>query len=206
MRNKYIKFIVIIYLTILSVGAIFYYFIPKDKFIQIESPKNIIESEEWNKTILENPASLTSMKRDGKQNIESYVFNYEGRELEIVSSNLKGEISIDRKSTNDNKIEVYRYKTPTTFEGVDISDKIKAEKIELIGNKIDFVYEKQEYSYTAFPKDFTITQFYKEKDDKSYYKAEEKHIMYSARGNSILYIKIPKDLVILNHNQIKNIK
>jgi len=200
MKNKYINFIAIIYLAVLIVGTIIYYIIPKDGFMEAISSKKIIASEERYRTIIENPAALPDMKKDGETDIESYIFNYEGRDLEIAKVNTKGQIFFGRKSTNDNKIEVYRYKAPTTFQGVDITDKIKEPKIELVNNKLDFVYEKQEYSYMEFPKDVTITQFCKGENDKldNKYDGRIDPINYSGRGNSIIYIKIPKDLNILN--------
>ena len=199
MKNKYIKLIVSIYLALLVIGTIVYYFIPKDKLMETHIAVGGIEAEKKLIAAYENITEIPKMKSEGDRNIESYSFNYEGNTLRIMNEDNQGKIFVDKKSTSDNKIEVYVYKASCSLSGIDITDKIKGPSVYMVNNYLNIEYEKQEYKYTIFPKDFTITQFYQKYD----YKKDSER---TGGGSSIIYVKIPKDLVILHDEEIKYVE
>jgi len=199
MRNKYIKLIVSIYLALLVIGTIVYYFIPKEKLIEAQAAISSRETQKRFIAVFDNITALPKMKLEGDRNIESYTFNYEGNALRIMNENNKKQIFVDKKSISDNKVEVYVYKASSALGGIDITDKIKGPSIEMINNYLNIEYEKKEYKYTVFPKDITITQFYERDKSKMY-------SQYSGGGTCIIYIKVPKDLVILHDEEIKYVE
>ena len=202
MKNKHIKFIIIIYFVVLTVGTISYYIMPKDNFVKNKSLREVEEAETRRRTIAENIDLLPTKKSDVNYNIQSYDFNYEDKNLEIVRGTVRAQIFIGRKNINDNKIEVYSYKVPKYFHGVEYSDRIKVPKIEIINSKLNIEGEKQkylEYAYVEFPKDFTTTQFY---GKKPYNSSSE----FSGMETSMVYVIIPKDLVILNDENFIYVK
>jgi len=202
MKNKHIKLIIIIYLVALTVSTLFYYIIPKNNFVKGQSLKEVEEVKKRGRIIAENIDLLPSKKSDPNYDIQSYEFKYEDKNLEIVKETVRAQIFIGRKNTNDNKIEVYSCKAPTFFHGVEYSDKIKEPKIEMINSILNIKDEKQKYSeyvYVEFPKDFTTTQFYGKETYNSY-------SGFGGMGCSMVYVKIPKDLVILNDEKFIYIK
>lgn len=113
---------------------------------------------------------------------------YEEKDLEIDFAKEYEQVFIDRKISNDNKIEVYWYSGPMIVNGINFENVLKAPNIKLLNNKLSIEYKKQKYIFTQFSKDPVINQFYEKKDGES---------NIGGFGSCILYIKIPKELKVL---------
>jgi hypothetical protein len=189
MKNKYIKLIVMVYISINILGVIFYSTIPKGDFVQ---SKSSVESKQFEKDeIMRNPQVLALKSSEEKYNTKNYDFDYEGKDLEINFTKENHQISVDRKTSDDNKIEVYWYPGSITLNGIDFTNMLKEPNIKLIRSKLNIDCEKQTYSLTQFSKDIVINQFYEKKDNEG----------ANSFGSGIIYIRIPKTLKILGDEE-----
>jgi hypothetical protein len=191
MKVKHIKLIVIAYITINIVGLIFYYTIPKGNFAKAKARVDIEQLNNMNTEIMNNPQVLAHKILEGKYNIKNYNFNYEGKKLQLTFEKHNDVIFVDRKTSDDNKIEVYWYCGPITVNGIDFTNVIKEPNIKLLRSKLNVEYEKQIFSFTRFLKDQVISQFYEKKEDES----------IRGLGSGIIYIKVPKNLKILGDDE-----
>jgi hypothetical protein len=198
MKNKYIKLIVIIYIAIQTLGAIVYYAMPMEGFVQGKAGDGFRESQSREEEIWNNPQVIGQKSLEDKYNIKNYNFNYEGKDLEITFAKEHEQILIDRKTSDDNKIEVYWYSGAMYVNNIDLAYVLEGPNIQLDNNKLTIEYEKQKYSYTQFSKDIVINQFFNNKDD------ENKSVV-GGFGSSILYIRIPKSLQVLGDEGYKYI-
>jgi hypothetical protein len=194
MRNKYIKLIVIAYISFNILSVIFYCTIPNENFVQSKSSLALNQFENMKNEIMNNPQLLTVRISDDKYNIKNYDFDYEGKNLEISIAKGGHNIFINRKAADDNKIEVYWYPGPIAVNGIDFTSVLKDPNIKLSKSKLDIKYEKQKYSFTQFSKDITINQFYDKKDNESNNRG-------TSFGSSMLYIRIPKNLQISGNDE-----
>jgi len=196
MRNKYIRLIVIAYISFNILSVIFYCTIPNENFVQSKSSVASNQFENMQNEIKNNPQLLTLRISDDKYNFKNYTFDYEGKDLEISIAKDDHQIFINRKATDDNKIEVYWYPGPIEVNGIDFTSVLKEPNIKLNQSKLNINYEKQKYSFTQFSKDITINQFYEKKDN-------EINNGSTGFGSSLLYIRIPKNLKILENEDFQ---
>jgi len=196
MRNKYIRPIVMAYISFYILSVIFYYTIPNENFVQSKPSVASNQFENMQNVIMKNPQLLSLKISDDKYSIKNYNFNYEGKDLEISIANDEHQIFINRKATDDNKIEVYWYPGPIDVNGIDFTSVLKEPIINLNKSKLNIKYEKQEYSFKQFSKDITINQFYEKKDNKI-------NNGSMGFGSSMLYIRIPKNLKILGNQDFQ---
>jgi hypothetical protein len=189
MKNKYLKLIVIAYIAINILGVIVYYTMPKGSFVQV---KVGVDSKQFENSheLLNNPQVLADKSLADKYNIKNYNFNYKGKDLEITFAKEQQLVFIDRKTSDDNKIEVYWYSGPIIVDGIDFSNILKEPNIKMVNNKLNIENEKQKYKFTQFSKDLVIDQFYEKKDNES-------NNGVSGSGSGILYMKIPKNLKVV---------
>lgn len=202
MRVKNIKFIVMLYSLILTAGLVFYYLIPKENFVKALTLEQLQEIENDARNIEVNKMVLDQSELEKKYKAESWSFDYKGDNLEIDWSNEGNRILVERKNTDDNKVEVYNYSSPMIYGKIDFSSKFKKPDVQLSGNKLTINNEKQEYSYTEFLKDFSITQFL-ENDT-----GNETESVYERRSyfnQYVIYIKVPKGLKLSEDKNIQYI-
>jgi hypothetical protein len=190
MKNKYIRLIVIAYIAINILGVIVYFAMPKASFVQAKAGVDLNQINTIREEVQSNPQILVDMSLEDKYNIKSFSFNYEGKALEVPFVKQYHQIFIDRKTSDDSKVEVYWYSGPITVNGIDFTSVLKEPNIKLESNRLSIEYEKQRYSFTLFSKDPVSSQFYEKKDNAS-------NNRVSGFGHGIIYIKIPKNLKIL---------
>lgn len=189
MKNKYIRLIVIAYIAINILGVIVYFAMPKASFVQAKAGVDLKQLN-YIREGQSNPQILVDLSLEEKYNIKSFSFNYEGKALEVPFVKQYHQIFIDRKTSDDNKVEVYWYSGPITVNDIDFTSVLKEPNIKLESNKLSIEYEKQRYSFTQFSKDPVISQFYEKEDNAS-------NNRVSGFDHGIIYIKIPKNLKIL---------
>jgi len=201
MRNKAIKVIIISYLALMLLGTGFYYTIPKTNLVKGMSGTEVKEPVDlkFQYEFLENPKLLTDKAMQEKHKIRSYTFDYKDQELGFKFEEQE-HIVLERKETDDSKIEVYWYPGVQYVNGVDLSHLIKEPEVNLIDKELNIVFEKQRFNYTKFPKDVVINQFLKDNNN------EQDRGIAGILNSGIIYIKVPKNLKITGEEQYKLIE
>jgi len=198
MKNRSIRFIVIAYLAISILAVIIYYIMPKGNFAQANTGVNLEQLENMKTGVVDDIRLLADKNIGDKYNIESHSFNYEEKALEVIFKKEDQQVFINRKNSDDNKIEVYWYSGSMFVNGMDFANMIKGPSISLVDNKLIIECEKQRYNFTQFSKDVVINQFYEVKDEKD-------RVINGIFGSSIIYIKIPLNLKVLGDVEYKYI-
>lgn len=131
-------------------------------------------------------------------------FTYNKNKLEIASSDSQNSgvwIFVERKDTNDNKVEAVYYTTKTIIDRIDLTDKINSPKLALEGDRLNIIKaEPYEIKLIKYQKEFTVTQFSLEKDMESQEKPS------NVMGSRIIYLKIPKDIQLIFDSNKVNIQ
>lgn len=198
MKNRSIRFIVIAYLAISILAVIIYYTMPKGNFAQANTGVNLEQLENMKTGVVDDIRLLADKNIGDKYNIESHSFNYEEKALEVIFKKEDQQVFINRKNSDDNKIEVYWYSGSMFVNGMDFANMIKGPSISLVDNKLIIECEKQRYNFTQFSKDVVINQFYEGKDEKD-------RVINGIFGSGIIYIKIPLNLKVLGDVEYKYI-
>lgn len=187
---KYKKYLVISYCAILIVSTLILYFIPKSNFLSNKPNSNIITTPS-----LENFKDLASK---GKLNASdsftkngNWSFDYTGKKLIISDSSMTFTLVGERKTVDDGKIEVMNYVTDSSFNDINITDKIKPASAKLNKNTLRLYDEPNSpIKINQFSFDFTISQFIKDSPNQN------NTNISSSLGMRIVYIRIPKNLQI----------
>lgn len=198
MKNRHIRFIVIVYIAINILGLIIYYIMPKRNFAQANTGVNLEQLENMKTGVVDDIRLLADKNIGDKYNIESHSFNYEEKALEVIFKKEDQQVFINRKNSDDNKIEVYWYPGSMFVDGIDFTSIIKGPNINLTDNKLIIECEKQRYNFTQFSKDVVINQFYEGENEKD-------RVINGSFGSGILYIKIPLNLKVLGDVEYKYI-
>lgn len=137
-------------------------------------------------------------KIDKKFINKEWNFGYAEQELTIATENgefINTAVIVERKATNDGKIEATHYKTRSGVNNIEITDLEKPLRIELNGSALTIMNpEKVKLKFTQFQQAFTVNQFTGEKPFST--------ATHFYGGTSILYLKIPKDLELVDKSGI----
>ncbi|NWQ42495.1 hypothetical protein MLOOGBEN_17470 [Bacillus sp. EB106-08-02-XG196] len=137
-------------------------------------------------------------KIDNKFVSKVWSLGYEERELNITTENdelISTAVIVERKTANDGKIEALHFKTRSGVNNMEITELEKPITVELNGKTLTIMNpEKVKLKFSQFQQAFTVNQF-----------TGEKPFRHSTRfygGTSILYLKIPKDLKLVDNSNI----
>jgi hypothetical protein len=101
------------------------------------------------------------------------------------------QIYVERKNTNDDKIEAVAYRTRSSMNDMDISKLINPIRLKVAGNLLTVQNPKQaKLKFSMFNNVFAVTQFTGEA-------SSFQHNSSFYDGQSILYLRIPKDLELI---------
>jgi hypothetical protein len=135
---------------------------------------------------------------DNKFINKKWSLGYEEQELTIATENdelISTAVIVERKTTNDGKIEALHYKTRSGVNNMEITELENPLRIELNGNTLTIMNpEKVKLKFSQFQQAFTVNQFTGEKPFR--------HATHFYGGTSILYLKIPKDLKLNDQSHI----
>lgn len=135
---------------------------------------------------------------DSKYIVKTRKFDYSEKQLNIAVVNedfLSASIFVERKTTNDGKIEALHYQTGSGLNQMTISDLMQPLKINIDKNTLILENpEKLKLEFSQFQQAFPINQFTGKGD------FSDMNNFYD--GTSILYLKIPKDLELTTTNEI----
>ncbi|MFS0779605.1 hypothetical protein ABC255_26935 [Neobacillus sp. 3P2-tot-E-2] len=135
---------------------------------------------------------------DSKYIVKTRKFDYTEKQLNIAVVNedfLSASIFVERKTTNDGKIEALHYQTGSGLNEMSISDLMQPLGINIDKNILMLENpEKIRLEFSQFQQAFPINQFTGKGD------FSDTNNFYG--GTSILYLKIPKDLELNNTYEI----
>ncbi|MEH7493904.1 hypothetical protein [Neobacillus niacini] len=135
---------------------------------------------------------------DSKYFVKTRNFDYTEKQLNIAVVNedfLSASIFVERKTTNDGKIEALHYQTGSGLNEMSISDLMQPLGINIDKNTLMLENpEKIKLEFSQFQQAFPINQFTGKGD------FSDTNNFYG--GTSILYLKIPKDLELNNTYEI----
>ncbi len=124
----------------------------------------------------------------------NWSFEFSGSQLKISSEYPNALIFVQRKDSDDGKLDLIDYVTSSTFDGIDYTDKIKPPKVALVRDEL-IVKSPGPYQvdYVKFDKDFAAAQF----SDESSSQPGSGFLSGEA-----LVLRIPKNLTIDNPQKI----
>jgi hypothetical protein len=190
-------YIVILYAFILITSTITLYFIPKNNFISTKNTANMPNTEHFIDLASQNKLN----KANGILQKKNWNFAYSDKTLKISNSTSDNLVLVERKNTDDEKIEVINYVTESLINGMDITDKIEPSSVELNQNEL-ILYDGSniptKIKINKFVLDFTVSQFV------NIPLSEDMHNL-TLTEMKITYIRIPKSLQ-LDDTSSKNIK
>ncbi|MDR7238474.1 hypothetical protein [Neobacillus drentensis] len=149
---------------------------------------------------LDNAAVAGKIDTVDKKYIEKkWSFDYQDQKLNVVLVNgefLNTQIFVERKKTNDHKIEAISYRTRSSVNEMDISKRINPTRLELAEGTLSLRNPKKTtLEFSVFNHVFAVNQFTGGDSLFSHHSS-----FYD--GQSILYMRIPKDLELINKSDL----
>jgi hypothetical protein len=188
MPNKIKKYIIVFYCTILVITTILLNFIPTNKFININKTNGQIEqmpSLDYFKNLASKGLLNTT---DAYKQTQNLSLDYTGKTLKIINSSNNISVLFKIKDVDDGKIDIQGFVTNSSFDGINVTDKIVPSEIRLKNNEL-LIYDNSNFDIKIkkFDYDITTTQFSKANSENSDFLSPF-FIM------KIMYIQIPKSL------------
>jgi hypothetical protein len=135
---------------------------------------------------------------DDKFRIKKWNFVYHDAKLTTTVKNnkfLNTQVVIERKETNDDKIEAVYYKTRSSMNNMDITSKYNPIDLKLVGDHLNLMPPpKSKMKFTEFANVFSVNQFTGEKSFS--------HSTDFFEGQSVLYLRIPKNLQLADESNL----
>lgn len=199
-----IKWIFTIYVGILAVSAIVYMFLPKDFYAYEidsklhESTPAPTESEIEEINFYEAVADGTYDQLEGVYQKGKWEFDYTNDELTIRSLDdyLRSDIFVEHKEMNDNKIEAAFYTTKSIIGGIDVTEEQQLPYVNLANNILQITIPRQVLNFKRFDKEAVIAQF-----TGGSWIGPSSHSITKV-GTQMLYIKVPKDVKIIEAENV----
>lgn len=184
-----------IYVGILLVATIVFYFIPSSSS-QIDSAV-MPNEEEYDREYQVFYDALYAGNVDDIDPAyleEHQAYTFDGEQL-LIEMDAGQTIVIERTTNNDDKIEVFLYKTKTYIENRDVTDRVSHMTFDLAGETL-YVKKPEEVSIklTILQDEFPITQFNGEDQVNDHYSS-------SYIGDVALYLRIPKDIQLVTDSE-----
>ncbi|PFP31374.1 hypothetical protein COJ96_00265 [Bacillus sp. AFS073361] len=186
------------YISLLLICTIVVPFINgKDMTDLKKAPIDAIEKEG---ATLFDAAAAGKINTIGRNSIEKkWDFEYREPKLNLsvgTEEFFATQIFVERKKTNDDKIEAVYYRTRSSVNDMDISKVINPIRLTLAGDILTLHNSKKaKLNFSIFNQIFPVTQFTGEpslfQHQSSFYE-----------GQSILYLRIPKDLELNSKSEV----
>src|SRR5699024_10907851 len=121
-------------------------------------------------------------------------WEYEKEELYFASAYYGAPIVVERKEANDQLIEIVTYRGQFTLAGVDYTEYMNPIRANVLVDTLTITEpDYTDLQFSAITKEFTITQFMDEH--------ERMRELGSNSGNELIYIRIPKDMNLIQNEQ-----
>ncbi|MEH7352287.1 hypothetical protein V7150_01720 [Neobacillus drentensis] len=125
-------------------------------------------------------------------------FDYNGEQLNIATIQddyLNTSVFVERKNHNDGKIEAAYYQTRSSVNGMDITELATPPGLELAEDGLFLRNpKKSKIKFSEFTNVFSVKQF----TGEEFFERDSHY----AEGQSILYLRIPKDLELIDKTNI----
>jgi len=129
---------------------------------------------------------------------KEWSFDYHGQQLDVVVTQdeyLNASVIVERKHNNDDKIEAAFYQTRQSVNGMDITELAKPPHLEIAEDGLLLSNpKKNKIKYSEFTNVFSVKQF----TGEDFFR----HDSNFSGGQSILYLRIPKDLELIDKTGI----
>lgn len=172
--------------------------LPDDKEVKYKIINDSRDLDKESTKLYEDAIEGNIDRIDNKFINKKWNLDYEEQELTIATENdelISTAIIVERKTTNDGKIEAIHYKTRSTVNNMEITELENPLRIELNENTLSIKNpEKVVLKFSQFQQAFTVNQFTGEKPFS--------RATHFYGGTSILYLKIPKDLKLIDQSNI----
>ncbi len=100
-------------------------------------------------------------------------------------------VQVERKDTNDGKVEVSSYVTPHYTDIVNFTQVVEPPQISLTNDVLAVKAKEQRFNFSVWTSNFTIQQF--NPRDPGWYRP----MTYAALGGQAILLRVPKDLEII---------
>ncbi|WHY01296.1 hypothetical protein [Neobacillus sp. DY30] len=191
-----IRWMFVGYLSILLICTGLSPLLPKGEITYQKIDANQLEKD--SEELYEAAISGNIENVHSKYIVKNRKFDYTEKQLDIAVVNedfLSASIIVERKTTNDQKIEALHYQTGSGLNEMSISDLMQPLGINIDKNTLILENPpKIKLEFSQFQQAFPINQF----TGKGDFSDTNNFI----DGTSILYLKIPKDLELTTTNEI----
>jgi hypothetical protein len=150
-------------------------------------------------TQLYNAAVEGKIDKVGDKYIDKkWNFNFNGEKLNLVAENggsFDTQIVVERKKTNDGKIDAAYYKARSSINDMEITNMTYPIGVKLMGDTLMLANQKEvKIKFSQFENVFSIKQF----SGENWFS----HHSDFTEGQSVLYLRIPKNLELINQSEI----
>ena len=187
-------FVCSIYFVILLLCAGFEAVYPSNKM----PTKSIVENheiEKESKDLYDAAVEGEIDKVDPSYIRQKWNYDYRKHQLSIELKSgefMSTQIVVEKRKMNDSKIEAVFYKSRSSFNGKELTQRIRPLRIELLGDTLTITQPKAvKMEYNEFNDTFAVTQFTGEKLFN--------HDLNFNEGQGIIYLRIPKNLEITDN-------
>lgn len=120
--------------------------------------------------------------------------DYQGQTLRVASSSeYLPEVFVERKTSDDDKVEVYIFDTGLIIDGIDLYENLKPYKVQFIENTLTIIPpEEQSIKISMARDDFPIRQFTGESIINDTFNSRD----------TVVYLRIPKDVEIIKDDDV----
>lgn len=192
-KNK-IKFIFLLYCCLLLISTAAVYALPAEDFF---NPGEIENQEQFTKAGMIYDLIARGRIQDipGVNKNISSSYDLEGNRLKLELSQ-KGnyvishlDVWIERKDTNDGKIEASNYVSPFLIDNIAFTDRVIAPDISFHDNILTITPHRTLIEFFRFEADFTANQFLQEQNTP--------YTNKTAFGIQAVYLKIPSNVEVV---------
>ncbi|WHY78219.1 hypothetical protein QNH20_03360 [Neobacillus sp. WH10] len=150
-------------------------------------------------TVLYDTALAGKIANEGGEFLrKKWNFDYNGQQLNIAAIQdeyLNTSVVVERKNHNDGKIEAAYYQTRSSVNGMDITELANPPGLELAEDGLLLRNpKKSKIKFSEFTNVFSVKQF----TEEDFFG----HDSHFSEGQSILYLRIPKDLELIDKTNI----
>jgi hypothetical protein len=120
--------------------------------------------------------------------------DYQSQTLRVASSSeYVPQVFVERKTSDDDKIEAYIFDTGLIIDGIDLSENLKRYKVQLIENTLTIIPpEEQNIKISMARDDFPIRQFTGESIISDTFTSRD----------TFVYLRIPEDIEIITDDDM----
>jgi hypothetical protein len=190
-QNQGLKWVFVSFSAILLGSTIIFYLLPEPKDTNLDfltEHGEIAQAKLSYSNLVDSALAGDIEAAKDVTLLHQWSLEFSGDSLDIPETNFTDPlIFVERKSTDDGKVEVLQYSSKIIFGGIDFSKKIKPLDVDLTGNILTITQpEPLDIAIAGFKKDFVVAQFNKRKENPLVNPSDYRSFLQA------VYVKIPK--------------